>query len=81
MARQKLTPRQLEVLRWISGGCPERDWPDETHKHTARALMSRGLVHVARKHKVWTATTTDHSRYYLEHGRYPPAPEPIRERS
>ena len=49
-----LNDRQLTVLRWIAARCPERDWPDESHKHSARALESRGLAHVARRHGVWT---------------------------
>ncbi len=49
-----LNDRQLTVLRWIAARCPERDWPDESHKHSARALESRGLAHVARRHGVRT---------------------------
>lgn len=67
-----LSARQLEVLRWLGDGCPERDWPDDTYKHSARALQSRGLASVGRKHKVWTASITDGGRFYLKHGRYPP---------
>jgi excisionase family DNA binding protein len=70
----KLSNRQVAVLRWIGGGCPRRDWPDESHKNTARALASRGLAEVGRKKKVWTATITSAGEYYLEHGR----PEPRR---
>lgn len=51
-----LTDRQIEVLRWIGDGCPPCYWPDETHKNTA--LASRGLAHVGRKKKVWTAKIT-----------------------
>jgi hypothetical protein len=71
----KLSERQVGVLRWIGDGCPGRDWPDESHKNTARALASRGLVEVGRKKKVWPATMTGAGEYYLEHGR----PEPRRE--
>lgn len=67
-----LSARQLEVLRWLEDGCPDRDWPDETHKHSARALQSRGLASVGRKNKVWTASITESGRFYLEHGCYPP---------
>jgi hypothetical protein len=68
----KLNERQVAVLRWIGEGCLHRDWPDESHKNTARALASRGLAEVCRKKKVWTATITSAGMYYLEHGR----PEP-----
>lgn len=67
-----LTSRQREVLRWIADGCPEREWPDETHKLSARALAARGLVDVRRRKKVWTATITDDGRYFVAHGRLPP---------
>lgn len=72
VARSKLTDRQVEVLRWIADGCPERSWPDETHKSTARALQGRGLTEVSRKRKVWTATITEAGRHYLEDGAYEP---------
>jgi hypothetical protein len=45
----KLGDRRVAVLRWIGDGCPPRDWPDESHKNTARALASRGLAEVGRK--------------------------------
>jgi hypothetical protein len=70
----KLTERQLAVLRWVGDGCPAGDWPDETHKLTARAMSYRGLLVVGRKQKVWTATVTDLGRYLLDHGHPPPGP-------
>ena len=71
----KLNERQVTVLKWIGEGCPAQDWPDESHKNTARALASRGLVEVSRKKKIWTATLTSTGEYYLEHGRPEPHPE------
>ncbi|WP_344432201.1 hypothetical protein [Amycolatopsis minnesotensis] len=67
-----MTPRQLDILRWLNAGCPDRDWPDHTHKHTTRMLQSHGLATISRKHKIWAATITDRGRYYLLHHRYPP---------
>ncbi|TCO15720.1 excisionase family DNA binding protein [Kribbella steppae] len=72
----KLTDRQVEVLKWIGQGCPPRDWPDQTHKNTARALASRGLARVGRKNKVWTAGITEAGEFYLSHGHPMPRPEP-----
>ncbi|KEZ34253.1 hypothetical protein CEDDRAFT_04406, partial [Frankia sp. CeD] len=43
----KPNERQLAVLRWIGDGCPPRDWPDQSHKLTARVLEGRGLVQVS----------------------------------
>ena len=38
----QLNQRQLDVLRWIGDGCPDRDWPDQSHKLTARSLAGQG---------------------------------------
>jgi excisionase family DNA binding protein len=81
-SRQPLSDRQINVLGWIAGGCPAREWPDDSHKLTARALESRGLTRVRRKGKLWHAILTEDGQYYLDHGRYPesaqqePAPAP-----
>lgn len=72
--RQPLSDRQLDVLQWIADGCPGRDWPDESHKNSARALESRGLARVRRKGKLWHAVLSDDGRHYLEHGGYPEPP-------
>lgn len=60
-----LNGRQEEVLRWVGDGCPVRAWPNQTHKHTARALASRGLVRVSRRGGVWSAELTDLGRAWL----------------
>lgn len=70
MARKPLNPRQVEVLQWIADGCPDRDWPDFTYKHTAVALQGRRLAKVS-KRGGWHADITEVGRYYLEHQRYP----------
>lgn len=72
-----LSARQLDVLRWIADGCPDRDWPDHTHKVTASALAGRGLVTVRRRAKRWGAVVTENGRYYLEHGVYPGQTTPV----
>ena len=61
----QLNQRQLDVLRWIGDGCPDRDWPGQSHKLTARSLAARGLADVRRKKKIWTATITAAGQYYL----------------
>jgi excisionase family DNA binding protein len=71
----QLNQRQLDVLRWIGEGCPDRDWPDQSHKLTARSLAGRGLVDVKRKKKIWTATITAAGQCYLERGKPPPSRE------
>ena len=42
--KDPLNHRQVEVLRWISEGCPDDRWTDFTYKTTASALQSRRLV-------------------------------------
>lgn len=57
-----LNARQVEVLRWIAAGSPEREWPDWTHRTTAKALQSRGLVSVRGRGPTWTAEVTELGR-------------------
>lgn len=70
MARKPLNPPQVEVLQWISDGCPDGVWPDFTYKTTAIALQGRRLAKVS-KRRGWYADITEDGRYYLEHERYP----------
>lgn len=71
MPTRHVNERQRDILRWIAEGCPDRDWPDESHKHSARALATRGLVHVSRASGRWTAVLTDDGKYFHENGEYP----------
>lgn len=66
-----LSTRQVEVLRWISQGCPKGVWPDFTHKTTTYALAARNLVTVDRRHGSWSAVLTAAGRFYLDNGHYP----------
>lgn len=54
-----LNQRQVEILRWIADGTPDRKWPDWTHRSTARALQSRDLVKVRGSGSAWAAVITD----------------------
>lgn len=74
MSGRLVTPRQLEVLWWVAGGCPQRAWPDETRKQSARALEARGLVAVSRRDGIWDAVLRPAGQHYLDHGCYPGAP-------
>ncbi len=71
MSASPLTPRQLAVLQWVADGCPAGVWPDETHKHSARALEARGLVAVRRQNGIWHAVMRPDGQHYLDHGDYP----------
>lgn len=66
-----LSVRQLEVLRWVSDGCPDGVWGDSTYKTTAHALASRGLLKVNRRRNQWAAVVTDAGAFYLANGCYP----------
>lgn len=57
-----LNALQQEVLEWIAAGTPPREWPDYTHRTTARALQNRGLVRVRGRGPTWTAEITDKGR-------------------
>jgi hypothetical protein len=48
-------------------------------KHSIRALQSRGLAVARRSRGVWSAEITDGGRYFLEHGEYPVALQPLDE--
>lgn len=78
MPGQPLTPRQFAVLQWVADGCPDGAWPDDTHKHSARALETRGLVAVRRRNGVWHAKLRPGGQHYLEHGDYAGAGAPGR---
>jgi hypothetical protein len=59
-----LTQRQANILGWIGEGCPERDWPNYTHRTTAKVLQAQGLVKVKGHGPGWRATVTcSHSRW------------------
>ncbi|WIM87901.1 hypothetical protein PT015_24300 [Candidatus Mycobacterium wuenschmannii] len=66
-----LNQRQLDVLRWISDGCPDGRWTDFTFKTTAAALAWRRLVAVSKRGGVWSAATLPAGEHYLMKGTYP----------
>jgi|GEM_PF-3491566 len=73
---------QLEVLQWVSDGCPPGIYEDWSHRISARALDSRRLIRVSGHGSGWAASIEPDGVYYLEHGEYPteevlhPAPPP-----
>jgi hypothetical protein len=79
-----LNDRQVEVLRWISDGCPDAVMEGHAYKTTAKALHHRKLVVVSKKGGQWTAVITEAGTYYLEHGQHRasatatvPTPRPV----
>ena len=71
MPGRPVTPRQLEVLRWVADGCPQNAWSGDTHKLSARALEARGLITVSRRNGTWSAVLRPAGQHYLGHGEYP----------
>lgn len=80
MGRSKLalTAGQREVLEWIATGCPGGVYEDGySHRITARALASRGLVEIVGRGATWAATITEAGTAYLAAAGEPePEPEP-----
>jgi len=66
-----LNERQVEVLRWISDGCPEGRWTNLSYKTTAGALEWRGLVTVSKRGGIWSASILPPGTAYLATGNYP----------
>lgn len=66
-----LNDRQIDVLRWISEGCPDGRWTDFTFKTTAAALASRRLVSISKRGGTWSAALLAAGERYLATGRYP----------
>jgi hypothetical protein len=67
-----ISPRQVEILRWIADGCPDGVMTGYSYKTTAKALQGRRLVTAGVRAGAWKAKLTDAGRHYLEHDCYPP---------
>lgn len=66
-----LNERQVEVLRWISDGCPDGRWTNSSYKTTTAALEWRGLVTVSKRGGTWSASVLPAGSEYLATGNYP----------
>jgi hypothetical protein len=62
-----LNEAQETVLRWIAEGCPEGVFEGYTHRISAAALRSRGLVTISGRGPTWTAEITSKGTAALEH--------------
>lgn len=65
-----LNSPQLQVLSWVSDGCPGGVYYDWSHRISARTLHNRGLVVVKGRGASWSATITDLGVHYLDHRTY-----------
>lgn len=66
-----LNDRQVEVLHWISEGCPDGRWTNSSYKTTTAALEWRGLVTVSKRGGTWSASILPAGTEYLATGNYP----------
>ena len=66
-----LNSRQLDVLRWIQAGCPERASKDFTCEYMAIALQSRRLVEVSKRGGAWKAAILPHGGGFRRSVTYP----------
>lgn len=65
----RLTDRQAAVLEWIKNGCPTGVYDDDvhySHRLSARALASRGLVKIRGHGATWVATPTARGELWPE---------------
>lgn len=79
MGQRAVNEAQQRLLDWLAAGGSQDPAVPEM-KLSAAALKTRGLVRVSRPGGKWTATLTDAGRFFIEHGTYPPDPEPARPR-
>jgi hypothetical protein len=57
--RRALKPGQLAILGWIAEGCPEDRYQGYSHRISAAALQTRGLVKVTGRGSSWKAELTE----------------------
>lgn len=75
MAQRPIKVAQRKVLAWLAArGSQDPATPEM--KLSASSLQARELVRVRRTRGKWTAELTDAGLYFVEHGKYPPKPEP-----
>lgn len=63
--RKTLTEQQVEILRWISKGCPAGVMEGDAPRVSAAALRRRGLVTTSGRGSTWSAEITEAGHEYL----------------
>lgn len=63
--KDELNEAQRAVLEWVRDGCPEGVYDGYTHRISAAALRSRGLVRISGRGPTWRAEITDQGRAHL----------------
>jgi hypothetical protein len=72
-----LNPGQLEVLRWVAAGCPEGRYEGYSHRVSAAALKTRGLVIISGRGSTWKAALTARGAPVAELADKPVAEQPV----
>lgn len=76
--RKTLTQAQLDLLQWVSDGCPDGAYEGTDHRISAAALHRRGLVEVSGRRQNWEAVITPAGKDYLAKSKEPGAEPPRR---
>jgi hypothetical protein len=63
--RKTLTDKQVQLLRWIGGGCPQGIMEGDSYRISAAALRNRGLVRTSGRGPTWGAKITSAGRASL----------------
>ncbi|MCS3427112.1 hypothetical protein [Leucobacter aridicollis] len=60
----ELNAAQIKVLDWIKEGCPAGVFPEDnfSHRISAKALESRGMVRISGHGKTWRASVTERGK-------------------
>jgi hypothetical protein len=74
--RKTLTEKQVELLRWIAGGCPEDEVEGDSYRISAAALRNRGLITTSGRGPTWKASITSAGTAYLSQVDSPHPPIP-----
>jgi len=74
--RKTLTEEQITLLRWIGDGCPDGVMEGYSHRISAPALRTRGLVGISGRGPTWKAEITQTGRAYLKQADGPNPPVP-----
>jgi hypothetical protein len=74
--RKTLNEKQVELLRWVSDGCPEGVFENDFHRISAAALQARGLITISGRGATWAAKIAPAGSEYLSRvdGTKPPIP-------
>lgn len=74
--RKTLTEKQLDVLRWIDGGCPDGVFQGGHHRISAAALRNRSFITTSGRGPSWSAEITEAGRKYIAEADGPKPPVP-----